>query len=329
MDEDRAVDAFLLHCKVERGLARRTLEAYARDLVRLVDFLDGRGIPLGDVDSTDVSAFVVHLSERGLAARSQARAMSAVRGLFGWLVSERILDDDPTESVHQGCIGRPLPRVLGPAEVDRLLRAPDESTPLGRRDAAMLHLLYATGLRVGELVGLRYNELDMQACTVTPTGKGARRRVVPLGEPAHDKLRVYLEQVRPRWAGTTDALFVTRRGRGMTRQGFSALLRKYALRAGLSRLPSPHWLRHSFATHLVENGADLRSVQAMLGHADISTTQVYTHVSRRHLHDVLLRHHPRSRPDLPPDEPSHDPVRRAEDGDPAADPRVVSDTQKG
>lgn len=295
MDTDCAVDEFLLHLRVERGLAGSTLEAYARDLGRFVQFLEDQKTPLQDVDTVVVGRFLVSLSEGGLRARSQARVMSSLRGLFGWLLAERRLTSDPTEQLHLSRMDRRLPRVLSLEEVDRLLAAPDESTPLGVRDAAMLHLLYATGLRVSELVGLKYNELDMDACTVMPTGKGNKRRLVPMGQQAHDKLLVYLRDVRPLWARTTDALFVTRRGKCMTRQAFAALLRKHSLAVGLRRVPSPHWLRHSFATHLLENGADLRSVQAMLGHADISTTQIYTHVSRKHLRNVVSRHHPRSR----------------------------------
>ncbi len=294
MDADRAVDEFLVHCKVERGLARATMEAYGRDLARFVQFLVDSGTTLEAVDETAVSSFLVTLGEQGLGARSQARITSSLRGLFGWLVSERRLASDPTEGLHLTRLARKLPRVLGLEDVDRLLAAPDTSTPRGIRDAAMLQLLYATGLRVSELVGLRYGEVDMQASTVMPMGKGSRRRIVPMGEPARDHIERYMAEVRPLWAKNTDAMFVTQRGRGMTRQAFNVLLRRHSLAVGLSRIPSPHWLRHSFATHLVENGADLRSVQAMLGHADISTTQIYTHVSRRHLREVLEQHHPRS-----------------------------------
>jgi integrase/recombinase XerD len=208
-------------------------------------------------------------------------------------MSERRIAKDPTENVSLPSLAPRLPRLLSVSEVDALLEAPDEEKPIGVRDAAMLHLLYATGLRVSELVNLKWNEVNMDALTVMPTGKGNKRRLVPMGEVAHDKLERYIQDVRPVWARGTDVLFVTNRGGGMTRQGFWKLLRRHALRAGIRSVPSPHWLRHSFATHLIENGADLRSVQAMLGHADISTTQVYTHLSRKHLREIVEKFHPR------------------------------------
>jgi len=293
MDFDAAVDGFLLHLRVERGLSDNTLDAYGRDLGRFGAHLEREGVTLEQVDAVHVTGYLIGLGERGLRARSQSRAMSAVRGLFRHLLSARRIDGDPTENVSLPQLTPRLPRLLSVSEVDALLEAPDESRPIGVRDAAMLHLLYATGLRVSELVSLRWNEVNMDALTVMPTGKGNKRRLVPMGEVAHDKLERYIEEVRPMWARSTDILFVTSRGGGMTRQGFWKLLRRHALRAGIRSMPSPHWLRHSFATHLIENGADLRSVQAMLGHADISTTQVYTHLSRKHLREVVEKFHPR------------------------------------
>jgi integrase/recombinase XerD len=293
MDHDAAVDAYLMNLRVERGLSDNTLEAYARDLARFVSHLADRGVGLEEVDAAHVTGFLISLGEGGLRARSQARAMSAVRGLFKYLARERRIRKDPTENVSLPHLTPRLPRLLSLEEVDELLEAPDETRPRGIRDAAMLHLLYATGLRVSELVTLRYSEVNMDALTVMPTGKGNKKRIVPMGEEAHDRLARYLAEVRPGWARRTDVLFVTSRGKGMTRQGFWKLLRRYALQVGVRKLPSPHWLRHSFATHMIENGADLRSVQAMLGHADISTTQVYTHLSRKHLREVVEKYHPR------------------------------------
>jgi integrase/recombinase XerD len=269
MDVDEAVDDFLVHLRVERGLSKNTLESYSRDLARFASFLSSGSVRLPDVDASHVTAFLISLGESGVRARSQARAMSAVRGLFRYLVAERKLKKSPTENVSLPRLTPRLPRLLSLSEVDALLEAPDEDSPRGIRDAAMLHLLYATGMRVTELVGLKWNEVTA------------------------DKLSRYVEEVRPGWARGTDVLFVTSRGGGMTRQGFWKLLKRYGIKAGIRKLPSPHWLRHSFATHLIENGADLRSVQAMLGHADISTTQIYTHLSRKHLREVVEKHHPR------------------------------------
>ncbi|MBW2264307.1 MAG: site-specific tyrosine recombinase XerD [Deltaproteobacteria bacterium] len=293
MDFDAAVDGFLLHLRVERGLSDNTLDAYGRDLGRFGTHLEHEGVTLAEADAVHVTGFLIGLGEKGLRARSQSRAMSAVRGLFRHLLSERRLAKDPTENVSLPQLTPRLPRLLSLAEVDALLEAPDEKKPIGVRDAAMLHLLYATGLRVSELVKLKWNEVNMDALTVMPTGKGNKRRLVPMGEVAHDKVEKYIQDVRPMWARSTDVLFVTARGGGMTRQGFWKLLRRHALKSGIRSVPSPHWLRHSFATHLIENGADLRSVQAMLGHADISTTQIYTHLSRKHLREVVEKFHPR------------------------------------
>lgn len=293
MDFDAAVDGYLMHLRVERGLSENTLDAYGRDLGRFGSHLEREGVALDEADAGHVTGFLIALGERGLRARSQSRAMSAVRGLYRHLMAERRIGKDPTRNVSLPQLAPRLPRLLSVAEVDALLDAPDEEKPIGIRDAAMLHLLYATGLRVSELVSLRWNEVNMDALTVMPTGKGNKRRLVPMGEVAHDKLERYMSDVRPLWARSTDVLFVTARGGGMTRQGFWKLLRRHALGAGIRSVPSPHWLRHSFATHLIENGADLRSVQAMLGHADISTTQVYTHLSRKHLREVVEKYHPR------------------------------------
>jgi len=293
MDYDAAVDGYLLDLRIERGLAERTLEAYARDLRSFGEHLREQGAGLAEVDSAHVAGWLVRLSESGIKARSQARKMSAVRGLFRHLLEEKVVERDPTQTVALPRLSTRLPRLLSLSEVEALLAAPDGTRPKGIRDAAMLHLMYSTGLRGSELVALRWTEVDLDALTVAPLGKGGKRRIVPMGEPAADRVQRYVEEIRPRWARGTDVLFLTSRGRGLTRQGFWKSLRRYALGAGLRHLPSPHWLRHSFATHLVENGADLRSVQAMLGHADISTTQVYTHLSRGHLRDVIDEHHPR------------------------------------
>jgi integrase/recombinase XerD len=295
---DEAVDLFLDHLKVERGLARHTLEAYSRDIAKLVDFVGERGrADIDDITPLDVTDWLVALAGAGLAARSRARALVAIRGLFRHLVAERWLEADPAALIDSPRAVRRLPGVLGEDPVAALIAAPPD-TPRGRRDAAMIELAYASGLRVSELVGIPLADVNLHGGFVRVTGKGGKTRLVPLGAAARDRIERYLID-RPAWL--TDpaqrALFVTARGGPMTRQAFWKLLRGYALAAGV-RLPhgpvSPHKLRHSFATHLVEHGADLRAVQAMLGHADISTTQVYTQVSQARMIEQA-RKHPRAR----------------------------------
>jgi integrase/recombinase XerD len=295
---DEAVDLYLDHLKVERHLARHTLEAYSRDLGRALRFFNERGrADLDDVTPLDITDHLAQLAAARLVARSRARALVALRGLFKHMVGERWLDVDPTELIDAPRAGRALPGVLGEDAVARLIAAPPD-TPRGRRDAAMIELLYASGLRVSELVGLPLADLSMNGGYVRVTGKGGKTRLVPLNAVTRARIARYAEEDRPRWARDPSerALFVTERGGAMTRQGFWKLLRGYARGAGI-RLPTgdvtPHKLRHSFATHLVEHGADLRAVQAMLGHADISTTQIYTHVSRAHVIQQA-RKHPRS-----------------------------------
>ncbi|MGE5181397.1 MAG: site-specific tyrosine recombinase XerD [Acidobacteriota bacterium] len=296
---DDAIDVFLDHCKVERGLAAHTLDGYGRDLARFARLLADRGrADIDDVVAADVTDHLIGLAAARLAARSRARALVAIRGLFRHLVAERWLDADPSELVDPPRSARRLPGVLGEDAVARLIATPPD-TPRGRRDAAMIELAYASGLRVSELVKLAIGDLNLNAGFVRVTGKGAKTRLVPVGGIARERLARLVAEDRPRWLKdpAEKALFLTERGRGMTRQAFWKSLRGYARRAGV-RLPSgevsPHKLRHSFATHLVENGADLRAVQAMLGHADISTTQIYTQVSRARVIEQA-RKHPRAR----------------------------------
>jgi integrase/recombinase XerD len=291
---DLLVDAYLDHLKVERGLAKATVEAYAQDLSRFAAFLDEQAVLLEDVDAGTISAFLVALSRSGLEARSQARYLSSLKGLFGHLVSEKHLRRDPTEIVDAPRLGRRLPTVLSRDEVARLLAAPDTSTERGVRDAAMLATMYAAGLRVSELCHLALGDVNLEGGFLAAFGKGGKRRIVPMGEVAVDLVRRYLAEVRGKHARPgAKAVFVTTRGGAMTRQGFFKLIRKYAVAAGITKTVSPHKLRHSFATHLLLGGADLRAVQTMLGHADISTTQVYTHVTGEHLHRMHERYHPR------------------------------------
>jgi integrase/recombinase XerD len=296
LDLDRACDLYLDHLKVERHLSPHTLDGYGRDLARLRRFLIDRGrAGPGDVTPLDVADHLVALARGKLAARSRARALVAIRGMFRHLVGERLLERDPTETIDAPRLGRRLPDVLAPEEVERLLAAPPLDTPRGLRDAAMLETLYATGLRVSELVALAADEVSLDAGYLRTIGKGRKQRLVPLGDVAIERLRAYLpERARFHPRPSEPALFVTHRGRRMTRQGFWKLLGSYARAAGIRQRISPHKLRHSFATHLLERGADLRAVQAMLGHADISTTQIYTHVSRARLLEIYRKHHPRA-----------------------------------
>src|SRR6185436_8572808 len=287
------------HLKVERGLARLTLDAYGRDLARVTAFLAGRGrTDVDDIAPLDVADFLFGLAEAGLAPRSRARTLCAVRGLCKHLVAERWLAADPAALVDAPRTGRRLPGVLGEAAVARLIAAPPD-TPRGRRDAAMIELAYGSGLRVSELVRLPVADVNLHAGFLRVTGKGGKTRVVPLNTATQMRITRYLGEDRPAWLRDPRqrALFLTERGGPMTRQGFWKALRGYARRADV-RLPagevSPHKLRHSFATHLVEHGADLRAVQAMLGHADISTTQVYTQVSQARMIEHV-RKHPRAR----------------------------------
>ena len=297
--QDEWLDAYLVHLKIERGLSPRTLEAYATDLRAWITFLHQEQIPLEEADLPAAAGHLLSLSRQGISARSQARALSALRGFHRFLVEERMRIDDPTELMDRPKLGRRLPSVLSPREVLRLLAAPASSRATHVRDRAMLHTMYAAGLRVSELVDLPLNELNLESGYVRAFGKGRKQRIVPLGEVAQEHLRVYLQKVRPKWVGRAknaaqkEAVFLTSRGAAMTRQAFWKNIKRYARIADIDKNVSPHKLRHSFATHLLIGGADLRAVQAMLGHADIGTTQIYTHVASDQLHDTLERHHPR------------------------------------
>jgi integrase/recombinase XerD len=294
---DVAIQQFLDHLRVERELTPATVEAYGRDLSRFAHFAAGRTVATADaVRSIDILDFLVHLTEKKLAARSQARRLIALRQFFKFLKAERIAPVDPTEDIDLPRFGRKLPDYLTVAEIDQLMAAPDRRTPRGGRDAAMLEVLYATGLRVSELVKLRLRDVNFDAGYLITFGKGRKERLVPVGEAALASVRAYVEATRPAMlhGKALDTLFITHHGRAMTRQGFWKLLGRYAVAAGIRKRISPHKLRHSFATHLVERGADLRAVQAMLGHADIGTTEIYTHVSRGHLRSIYDRFFPRA-----------------------------------
>lgn len=291
------LDSFLHYLAVEKGLARNTLEAYSRDLVAYLDFLEQEGISsLSETTKLTVMAFVMALKEKGLSLRSITRGLVALRGLYRYLTQEGYLEVNPLEDMELPRVSPTLPHILSIREVERLLEQPDTESPRGVRDGAMLELLYATGMRVSELVDLPLGGLNMEVGFVTIRGKGSRERIVPIGEAAMEKVKLYLERVRSVILKGRDSpyLFLNNRAGKLSRQGFWKMLKKYALRAGITKKITPHTLRHSFATHLLERGADLRFVQAMLGHVDISTTQIYTHVNQEYLRKLHRQFHPRA-----------------------------------
>ncbi len=286
---------YLDYLTVEKGLARNSLSSYATDLRRFGEHLAGKEIALERVERIDIVRYFQALRGGGISTRSVARALAAIRGMFRFLVAERHLQSDPTENLENPKLWTTLPKSLQPAEVEALLAAPDRSTAEGLRDAAMLDLLYATGLRVSELIHVKIEDLVMDAGYLRTFGKGSKERIVPFGDAARDAVVAYMERGRPELVKQADPhLFLSNRGTAMSRQSFWMKIAKYGRKAGISSDISPHVLRHSFATHLLENGADLRSVQMMLGHSDISTTQIYTHVSRARLQRMYEQYHPRA-----------------------------------
>jgi integrase/recombinase XerD len=290
------LDGFLEHLVVERGLRQNSLEAYQRDLTRYLTYLHDRNREAASLDRTEVPRYLLALREAGLTPRSVARHLSTIRQFHRFLVRQGRSTQDPTAHLEAPRPWRRLPGVLNSDEVDRLLGVREVDTPHGLRNRAMLELMYASGLRVSELIGLRLGDVDLGLGIVRVVGKGDKERLVPLGDAAAESLRAYLKEGRPRLErGRASAyLFLGRHGRGLTRQMFWQLIKKVALAAGISKAVTPHTLRHSFATHLLEGGADLRSVQLMLGHADIGTTQIYTHLSRAHLKAIYDKFHPRA-----------------------------------
>ena len=293
-----SVDAFLAMAVVEKGLSKNTLDAYGRDLAKLLNYLEGQRITSWrEVDPTRIRAFIASLRAAGLGARSITRHAVSVRRLFAFLESEAQIQSTSMPEVLLPAAPRRLPHTLSGEDIGKLLAQPDPSSPLGARDQAMLELLYATGLRVSELVALEMRNVSFQGDYLTVKGKGSKVRPVPFGRWARKKLDGYIKQARPRLlkGKSSPFVFTNRSGKRMTRQGFWKLIRRYALAAGIGKRVTPHTLRHSFATHLLEGGADLRAVQAMLGHADISTTQIYTHVDGARLKKVHREYHPRER----------------------------------
>jgi integrase/recombinase XerD len=293
---DQFADQFINYLVVEKGLSKNTVTAYSRDLVLYLDFLRKNGVTdIADSDTTLVLKHLIELRDAGLGPRSRARHLVTLRGFHRFLVQEKVLEKNPAQMVDLPKAGQKLPDVLSVDEVLRLVETPDSSGPLGLRDSAMLELLYAAGLRVSELIAVKMADINLEACFIRILGKGSKERVVPIGLAAKEKLEAYISTGRSALlkGRPSSYLFVTRLAKPMTRQGFWKRLKHYALKARISQRITPHTLRHSFATHLLERGADLRSVQVMLGHVDISTTQIYTHVAQEKLKAVHTEYHPR------------------------------------
>ncbi len=288
--------AYLDHLRIERRLSAHTLESYGRDLEALAAFAAGQSRPIEALQRSDLEAFVRQQMARGLSPRSVARSLASIRGFFKFLVLDGRLAESPADDLQPPRAWPALPKFLSLDEVDALLAQPDVSTPLGLRDRAMLELLYATGMRVSELVGIRGADLHLDELYLTCVGKGNKERLIPIGEQAADWVRRYQRQARPALVArrAPARLFVNARGGPLSRVGFWKILKAYGRRAHLPRMLSPHVVRHSFATHLLERGADLRAIQMMLGHADLSTTQIYTHVLEARLRAVYDRFHPRA-----------------------------------
>ncbi len=297
---DDAIQRYLDHIAVERQLSANTLAAYAGDLGRFARWADDAGVTDAfEVDARLLNRFLLARLDEGLRARSLARHVVSLRRLFRFLAAEELLPVDPAGTLEVPRTGRTLPGVLREDEVEALLAAPDRTTLEGRRDHAMLELMYASGLRVSELIGLPVSAANLDVGFVRVWGKGSKERIVPMGDVASDAVRAWLETGRGQLLAKStrkrsDALFITRRGGPMTRQAMWKNIKRYALIAGIDRPVSPHKLRHSFATHLLAHGADLRALQAMLGHADIGTTQIYTMVSQERMAHVHREHHPRA-----------------------------------
>ncbi len=294
---ERWIDSYMNYITVERGLSKNTLDSYSGDLVRYQSFLGGLGIVgIEETSKMEVMAYLLSLRKRDLSDKTVARSIAVLRGFYRWLADEGVLRGNPLEDMESPRTTRSLPEVLSLDEVDSLLNQPDSSSLIGMRDKAMLELLYATGLRVSELTNLVLNNINLEAGYLMVMGKGAKQRIVPMGQEAFHWLKRYLEESREGLLrnNRSPCAFVSQWGRGMSRQGFWKIIKKYALMAGIRKNISPHTLRHSFASHLLEGGADLRSVQTMLGHVDISTTQIYTHVTRERLKKIHARYHPRS-----------------------------------
>ncbi len=287
---------YLNHLLIERGMAENTLEAYGRDLRRYFQFLQEKKIiELQDVKPEVIIEYLVQIKGEGLSANSMNRALAALRGLYKYLIQEKIINQSPLTNIDLAKVWMRLPDTISKEEMNTILIQPGNSTAAAMRDSAMLEFLYATGIRVSELISLTMNSINWQVGFLVVMGKGSKERIVPIGKTAYDSTRLYVDNARPQLMQkkTTDVLFLNRFGTKFTRQGLWKIVVRYAQKAGLQKKVHPHTFRHSFASHLLEGGADLRTVQVMLGHADISTTQIYTHITRDRLREVHQKYHPR------------------------------------
>ena len=293
---DVLADQYVNYLVFEKGLSEKTIESYSSDLARHLEFLRQKGVKkIADADTPLILKHLIALRNAGLGSKSCARHLITLRGFYRFLVQEKVIEYDPVRLIDLPKSGLKLPDVLNVKEVILLLNMPDTGKPLGKRNAAMLELLYAAGLRVSELVNLKFLDVNLEACFVRVLGKGSKERVVPIGVCAKEKIDDYINTARPLLLKNriSKYLFVARAGKPMTRQGFWKLLKQYAQQAKIKKKITPHSIRHSFASHLLEGGADLRTVQVMLGHVDISTTQIYTHIAREHLRQMHEKYHPR------------------------------------
>ncbi len=293
---DKISDLYIKHLLLEKGLASNSIESYSRDLTGFVDFMIQNGLEyIEAVDTTAILAWLIHLQKGGLSAKSRARHLITIRGLFKFLLKEELISIDPVKTVDIPKTGFYLPEVMATDEIEKLLNVPDKTIPRELRNAAMLEILYGAGLRVSELINMKVQDINFDAGFVRVFGKGSSERVVPVGSHAKECTLEWIKIGRPQLLKKTVSkyLFVARAGKPMTRQGFWKIIKQYSIKAGIQRNITPHTFRHSFATHLIEGGADLRSVQTMLGHADIATTQIYTHISKTHLLEMHKKFHPR------------------------------------
>ncbi len=294
---DTLIDQFIHFLAVEKGLSQNTLESYQRDMVGFTAYLQERGVTqIQDSTRAQIIGYLMTLQKKGRATATLSRNMASIRAFYQFLVRDKLIDKDPSIHLETPKIEKRLPKVLSIEEVERLLESPPVHHPAGLRDKAMLELLYATGIRVSELVHLNIGDVNLEMGFVKCMGKGSKERIIPLGSVAVEIVRQYINIGRPRLLkeGSETALFLNHLGKKITRQGFWKIIKRYAQKANIRTEITPHTLRHSFATHLLENGADLRSVQEMLGHADISTTQIYTHVTRTRIKDIYAKTHPRA-----------------------------------
>lgn len=290
------LERYLNYLLIERGVAQNTLEAYGRDLRRYLSFIGQKGLShFGEATPEIIVEYLVMIKNEGLSANSMNRALAALRGFYKYLLVEKIIEQTPLANIELAKVWMRLPDTVSKEEMKIILAQPGDKTPAALRDTAMLELLYATGLRVSELINLTMNSINWQVGFLTVVGKGSKERIVPIGKTAYDCVRVYIDKARPQLMQkkSTEVLFLNRFGEKFTRQGFWKMVIRYTRKAGLQKKVHPHTFRHSFASHLLEGGADLRTVQVMLGHADISTTQIYTHVTRDRLKEIHQKYHPR------------------------------------